>query len=112
MAASESFERALKKSIESNVLEGFDGVDKLSDKQKSGFFLAASPLVASACGSRCVGLRPAPKIPAAREKNHWYPGKRTNESVKEEVEYWNPYSKLHTSRNWNSSATIRDIQVS
>ena len=107
MAASESFERALKKSIESNVLEGFDGVDKLSDKQKSGFFLAAS-----ACGSRCVGLRPAPKIPAAREKNHWYPGKRTNESVKEEVEYRNPYSKLHTSRNWNSSATIRDIQVS
>ena len=99
MAASESFERALKKSIESNVLEGSDGVDKLSDKQKSGFFLAASPLVASACGSRCVGLRPAPKIPAAREKNHWYPGKRTNESVKEEVEYRNPYSKLHTSRN-------------
>ena len=46
MAASESFERALKKSIESNVLEGFDGVDKLSDKQNSGFFLAASPLVA------------------------------------------------------------------
>ena len=38
MAASESFERALKKSIESNVLEGFDGVDKLSDKQKSFFF--------------------------------------------------------------------------
>ena len=32
MAASESFERALKKSIESNVLEGFDGLDKLSDK--------------------------------------------------------------------------------
>ena len=75
MAASESFERALKKSIESNVLEGFDGVDKLSDKQKKlFFFLAASPLVASAYGSRCVGLRPAPKIPAAREKNHWYPG--------------------------------------
>ena len=79
MAASESFERALKKSIESNVLEGFDGVDKLSDKQKSWFFLAASPLVASplvasAYGSRCVGPRPAPKIPAAREKNHWYPG--------------------------------------
>ena len=72
MAASESFERALKKSIESNVLEGFDGVDKLSDKQNSGFFLAASPLVAY--GSRCVGLRQAPKIPAAREKNHWYPG--------------------------------------
>ena len=79
MAASESFERALKKSIESNVLEGFDGVDKLSDKQNSGFFLAASPLVARgswlvAYGSRCVGLRQAPKILAAREKNHWYPG--------------------------------------
>ena len=40
MAASESFERALKKSIESNVLEGFDGVDKLSDKQKSCFFFS------------------------------------------------------------------------
>ena len=70
MAASESFERALKKSIESNVLDGFDGVGKLSDKQKSFFFF----LAASAYGSRCVGLRPAPKIPAAREKNYWYPG--------------------------------------
>jgi len=37
-------------------------------------FLAASPLVASAYGRRCVGLRPTPKIPAAREKNLWYPG--------------------------------------
>ena len=35
MAASESFERALKESI-SNLLEGFDGVDKLSDEQTSG----------------------------------------------------------------------------
>ena len=25
-------------------------------------------------GRRCVGLRPTPKIPAAREKNLWYPG--------------------------------------
>ena len=74
MAASESFERALKESIESNVLEGFDGVDKLNDEQTSGFYLAASPLVASAYGRRRVGLRPSPKIPAAREKNHWYPG--------------------------------------
>ena len=60
--------------IESNVLEGFDGVDKLSDKQKSGFFLAASPLVASAYGRTRAGLRPTPKIPAAHEKNLWYPG--------------------------------------
>ena len=37
-------------------------------------FLAASPLVASAYGQRRVGLRPTPKIPAAREKNLWYPG--------------------------------------
>ena len=37
MAASESFERALKESI-SNVLERFDGVDKLSDEQTSGVF--------------------------------------------------------------------------
>ena len=57
MAASESFERALKKSIESNVLEGFDGVDKLSDKQNSGFFLAASPLVAR--GLRLKMCRPS-----------------------------------------------------
>ena len=33
---------------------------------------AASPLVASAYGGSYVGLRP--KIPAAREKNIWYPG--------------------------------------
>ena len=32
------------------------------------FFLPASPLVTSAYGRTCVGLRPAPKIPAAREK--------------------------------------------
>ena len=31
-------------------------------------------LVASAYGRRCVGLRPTPKIPAAREKNLWHPG--------------------------------------
>ena len=37
-------------------------------------FLAASPLVASAYGRRCVGLRPTPQIPAAREKNLWHPG--------------------------------------
>ena len=37
-------------------------------------FLATSLLVASAYGRRCVGLRPTPKIPAAREKNLWYPG--------------------------------------
>ena len=37
-------------------------------------FLAASPLVASAYVRRGVGLRPTPKIPAAREKNLWYPG--------------------------------------
>ena len=37
-------------------------------------FLAASPLVASAYGRRRVGLRPTPKLPAAREKNLWYPG--------------------------------------
>ena len=36
-AASESFEIALKESI-SNVLEGFDGVDKLSYEQKCGAF--------------------------------------------------------------------------
>ena len=43
----------------------------------SGFcqvFIVASPLVASAYGRRCVGLRPTPKIPAVREKNLWYPG--------------------------------------
>ena len=37
-------------------------------------FLAASPLVNSAYGRRCVGLQPTPKIPAAREKNLWHPG--------------------------------------
>ena len=37
MAASESLERALKESI-SNVLERFDGVEKLSDEQTSGVF--------------------------------------------------------------------------
>ena len=37
-------------------------------------FLAASPLVASASGQKCVGLQPTPKIPAARKKNLWYPG--------------------------------------
>ena len=31
-------------------------------------------LAASAYGRRCVGLPPTPKIPAAREKNLWYPG--------------------------------------
>ena len=36
--------------------------------------LSASPLVASAYGRRCVGLQPTPKIPAAGEKNLWYPG--------------------------------------
>ena len=36
-AAWESFERALKESI-SNVLEGFDSVDKLSYEQTSGLF--------------------------------------------------------------------------
>ena len=35
----------------------------------SGFFLAPS-----ACGRRCVGLRPTTKVPAARDKNLWYPG--------------------------------------
>ena len=45
----------------------------------SGFCLVfivtrASPLVASAYGRRCVGLQPTPEIPAAREKNLWYPG--------------------------------------
>ena len=35
--ASESFERALKESI-SNVLKGFDGLDKLSYEQKRGAF--------------------------------------------------------------------------
>ena len=30
--------------------------------------------MASAYGRRRVGLRPTPKIPAAREKNLWYPG--------------------------------------
>ena len=33
-------------------------------------------LVASAYGRRCVGLRPTLNIPAAREKNLWYPGYR------------------------------------
>ena len=36
-AALESFEIALEESI-SNVLEGFDGVDKLSYEQKRGAF--------------------------------------------------------------------------
>ena len=34
----------------------------------------SSPLAASAYGRRCVSLRPTAKIPAAREKNLWYPG--------------------------------------
>ena len=37
MAVCESLERALKESI-SNVLEGFDVVDKLSYEQSSGVF--------------------------------------------------------------------------
>ena len=43
-------------------------------------FLARLPvlsslfLAASAYGRRCVGLRPTPKIPAAREKNLCSPG--------------------------------------
>ena len=37
MGACESLERALKESI-SNVLERFDGVEKLSDEQTSGVF--------------------------------------------------------------------------
>ena len=37
MAASESFEIALKENI-SDVREGFDGVDKLSYEQTSGVF--------------------------------------------------------------------------
>ena len=36
--ASESFERALLKESISNVLKGFDGVDKLSYEQKRGAF--------------------------------------------------------------------------
>ena len=28
----------------------------------------------SAYGQKCDGLRPIPKIPAARKKNLWYPG--------------------------------------
>ena len=39
-----------------------------------GIVTRASPLVASAYGRRCVGLQPTPEIPAAREKNLWYPG--------------------------------------
>ena len=38
MAALESFERALKESI-SNVLEGFDGVDKSSCEQTHGYLI-------------------------------------------------------------------------
>ena len=40
-------------------------------------FQARLPLVASAYDRSCVGLRPTPKIPAAREKNLWYPEYRT-----------------------------------
>ena len=40
-------------------------------------FQARLPLVASAYDRSFVGLRPTPKIPAAREKNLWYPGYRT-----------------------------------
>ena len=43
-------------------------------RAKSEVFLAACPLLASAYGRRCVGLRPTPKISAARAKNLWYPG--------------------------------------
>ena len=35
-------------------------------------FLARFPV--SVKSLRCVGLQPTPKIPAAREKNLWYPG--------------------------------------
>ena len=37
------------------------------------FPVSAPPLMASADGQRCV-FRPTPKIPAAREKDLWYPG--------------------------------------
>ena len=50
----------------------------------SGFcqvFIVTPPLVASAYGRRRVGLRPTPKIPAAREKNLWYPGWHTIEKA-------------------------------
>ena len=33
----------------------------------------SSPLVASAYGRRCVGLRPTPKIPTVREKKPLVP---------------------------------------
>ena len=39
----------------------------------AGFPVFAPPLVASADGQRGV-FRPTPKIPAAREKDLWYPG--------------------------------------
>ena len=48
MAASECFERAL--SCISNALEGFDGVDNLSDEQTSGVFNFIQRKDASAFG--------------------------------------------------------------
>ena len=44
-----------------------------STAPRQRFFLGASPLVPSAYGRRGVGLRPTPKIPAAREKNPLVP---------------------------------------
>ena len=35
---------------------------------------AAEDVSPKTCRRRRVGLRPTPKIPAAREKNLWYPG--------------------------------------
>ena len=59
----------------------------------------ASPLVASAYGRRCVGLRPTPKIPAAREKNLWYPGQNKKKRTKTVIGYGvlrnHPISGVH-----------------
>ena len=37
-------------------------------------FLARFPVSVKSFAARGFGLRPTPKIPAAREKNLWYPG--------------------------------------
>ena len=60
-------------------------------------FQARLPLVASAYDGSCVGLRPTPKIPAAREKNLWYPARvpytvLQNESKNLCTATWNPFS--------------------
>ena len=65
-------------------------------------------LAASAYGRRCVGLWPKPKLPAAREKNLWYPGQQ---SFKDSREQFRPItiekSRLAADREMKFPSIVR-----